>query len=123
VALNEDGSFTVAMGSSAVGQGVETVFAQIAADALEVPIERIREVLHGSTALLSDGYGAYHSRSVVMGGSALLDAVEKFRAAVRAEAAARLGCAADAIKIDDDNVMGPDGRALALNEFAGVAVE
>src|SRR5262249_34918627 len=48
VGLNVDGSFTVSMGSSAVGQGVETVFAQIAADALEVPIERIREVLHGS---------------------------------------------------------------------------
>ena len=50
--------------SSSVGQGVETVFAQIAADALEVPIERIRHVYHGSTAYVSDGYGAYHSRSI-----------------------------------------------------------
>ena len=58
------------MGSSSVGQGVETVFAQIAADALEMPIERIRHVYHGSTAYVSDGYGAYHSRSIVMGGSA-----------------------------------------------------
>jgi carbon-monoxide dehydrogenase large subunit len=125
VELHDDATFTVFMGSSAVGQGVETVFAQIAADALEVPIERIRQVLHGSTAYLSDGYGAYHSRSVVMGGSALLDAVEKFRAAVRAEAAKRFGCAEDAIRIDNDNVMvtGPDGQALALGEFAGIAIE
>jgi carbon-monoxide dehydrogenase large subunit len=123
VTLNDDGSFTIAMGSSAVGQGVETVFAQIAADALEVPIERIREVKHGSTALLSDGYGAYHSRSVVMGGSALLDAVEKFRAALCAAAAPRLGCDAAAAKMDDDKVLGPDGRALPIKELAGVTAE
>ncbi len=92
VALNDDASYTVSLGSSAVGQGVETVFAQIAADALEVPLERIREVLHGSTAYVSDGYGAYHSRSVVMGGSALLDAVEEIprRAARRGRDATRL---------------------------------
>ncbi|HEY4921983.1 MAG TPA: xanthine dehydrogenase family protein molybdopterin-binding subunit [Xanthobacteraceae bacterium] len=123
VALNDDATFTVSMGSSAVGQGVETVFAQIAADALEVPLERIREVLHGSTAYVSDGYGAYHSRSVVMGGSALLDAVEKFRAAVRTEAGTRLGCAAEAVRIGDDEVSSPDGRALPLADFAGIAVE
>jgi carbon-monoxide dehydrogenase large subunit len=123
VALNPDGSYSVYMGSSAVGQGVETVFAQIAADALEVPIERIREVQHGSTALLSDGYGAYHSRSVVMGGSALLDAVEKFRAAVAVAAAPRLGCDAAAVKIGDDKVVGPDGRSLPLKEFAGITTE
>jgi aerobic carbon-monoxide dehydrogenase large subunit len=123
VALNDDASFTVFIGSSAVGQGVETVFAQIAADALEVPLERVREVLHGSTAYVSDGYGAYHSRSVVMGGSALLNAVENFRAAVRAEAAKRLGCAEDAVRIGDDKVTGPDGRTLALKDFAGIAAE
>ncbi len=123
VALNEDATFTVAMGSSAVGQGVETVFAQIAADALEVPLERIRDVRHGSTAYVSDGYGAYHSRSVVMGGSALLDAVDKFRAALRAAAAGRLRCAPEAVRIGDDKVTGPDGRALPLKDFAGVAAE
>ena len=68
------------MGTSSVGQGVETVFAQIAADALEVPIERIHHVYHGSTAYVSDGYGAYHSRSTVMGGSAVLDATNNFMA-------------------------------------------
>ena len=47
--LETDGSVSVYVGSSSVGQGVETVFAQIAADALEVPIDRIRGVFHGST--------------------------------------------------------------------------
>ena len=92
--IGADGAVTVFMGSSAVGQGVETVFAQIAADALEIPIERITDVFHGSTAYVSDGYGAYHSRSIVMGGSALLDAVKNLHEAIRGEAAKRWGCAA-----------------------------
>src|SRR5262249_29002002 len=65
--INPDGSVSVFMGSSAVGQGVETVFAQIAADALELPIDRIAAVFHGSTPYVSDGYGAYHSRLGVQG--------------------------------------------------------
>ena len=123
LALNDDGSVTVYMGSSAVGQGVETVFAQIAADALEIPMDRIREVLHGSTAHVSDGYGAYHSRSVVMGGSALLDAAEKFRSAIRIAAANRLGCDAAAVKLGEETVSGPDGRSLKLAELAGISAE
>ncbi len=89
--IGADGAVTVFIGSSAVGQGVETVFAQIAADALEIPIDRITDVFHGSTAYVSDGYGAYHSRSVVMGGSALLDAVKNLHEAIRGEAAQALG--------------------------------
>jgi carbon-monoxide dehydrogenase large subunit len=58
-----------------------------------------------------------------MGGSALLDAVEKFRAAVGAAAAPRLDCVAAAVKIADDKVLGPDGRSLPLEELAGITVE
>ena len=123
LALNEDGSVSVYMGSAAVGQGVETVFAQIAADALEIPMDRIRDVFHGSTAYVSDGYGAYHSRSIVMGGSALLDATEKFRAAIRAAAAKRLGCEEREIKIGEDAVGGPGGQSLPLGALAGISAE
>jgi carbon-monoxide dehydrogenase large subunit len=123
LALNEDGSVSVYMGSAAVGQGVETVFAQIAADALEIPMDRIRDVFHGSTAYVSDGYGAYHSRSIVMGGSALLDATEKFRAAIRIEAAKRLGCEERDIKIGEDAVAGGGGRSLPLAALAGISAE
>jgi aerobic carbon-monoxide dehydrogenase large subunit len=123
LAINEDGSVTVFMGSSAVGQGVETVFAQIAADALEIPMDRIRHVHHGSTAYVSDGYGAYHSRSVVMGGSALLDATEKFHAAIHAAAAARLGCDATEIKIEGDRIFAAGGKSLPFAEFAGLSAE
>ena len=123
LAINEDGSIAVFMGSSAVGQGVETVFAQIAADALEIPIERIRDVFHGSTAYVSDGYGAYHSRSVVMGGSALLDAAKNFQEALRVAAAKRLGCDAAEIDLSDGKIARRGGPSLSLAEFAGLAVE
>ena len=99
------------MGTSSVGQGVETMFAQIAADALEVPIERIRHVHHGSTAYVSDGYGAYHSRSTVMGGSAVLDAANNFMAALRQAAGKRLGCAESNVTLDIDKVTG-GGRSM-----------
>jgi aerobic carbon-monoxide dehydrogenase large subunit len=121
--VNDDGSISVFIGSSAVGQGVETVFAQIAADALEIPMDRIRGVYHGSTAFVSDGYGAYHSRSIVMGGSALLDAASNFQAALRDEAAKRLGCDASAIRLGEDKVGGPGGKSLPLADFAGLSKE
>ena len=117
--VNDDGSISVFMGSSAVGQGVETVFAQIAADALEIPMDRIRWVHHGSTAYVSDGYGAYHSRSIVMGGSALLDAANNFKAALSEAAAKRLGCDAGEIRLGEDKVSGPGGKSLPLSDFAG----
>ena len=66
--LNDDGSVSVFVGSSAVGQGLETAFAQITADALELPLEQIRGVFHGSTDYVAEGYGTYGSRTVVMGG-------------------------------------------------------
>jgi carbon-monoxide dehydrogenase large subunit len=121
--VNGDGTISVYLGTSSVGQGVETIFAQIAADALEIPVERIRHVHHGSTAYVSDGYGAYHSRSTVMGGSAVLDATNNFLAALRDAAAKRLGCDASAVKLDIDKVSGPGGQSLPLKEFAGLTAE
>jgi aerobic carbon-monoxide dehydrogenase large subunit len=120
--VNDDGTIMVFMGTSSVGQGVETIFAQIAADALEMPIERIRHVHHGSTAYVSDGYGAYHSRSTVMGGSAVLDAASNFLKALREAAAKRLDCAPADVKLDVDKLAGA-GKSIALKEFAGVTAE
>jgi len=113
----------VFIGSSAVGQGVETVFAQIAADALEIPMDRIREVRHGSTAYVSDGYGAYHSRSIVMGGSALLNATKNLHELIRATAASRLLCAPSAITIEQERIAGPGGKLLTFADFAGLSAE
>jgi aerobic carbon-monoxide dehydrogenase large subunit len=113
--LETDGSVSVHVGSSSVGQGLETVFAQIAADALEMPIERIRGVFHGSTSCVSDGYGSYHSRAVVMGGSAILAAAANLRDAIRAAASERLACQpADIEIVEGATAVGPGGRSIAL---------
>jgi carbon-monoxide dehydrogenase large subunit len=126
IVLERDGLYSVYVGSSAIGQGLETAFAQIAADALEVTIDRIRGVFHGSTSYVGDGYGAYHSRSVVMGGSAILDAAAKLRDAIRAQAAQRLNCQAAAVEIVEGvKAMGPGGNSVALNELSdeGISAE
>jgi aerobic carbon-monoxide dehydrogenase large subunit len=116
--LERDASVSVYVGSSANGQGLETVFSQIAADALEMPLDRIRGVFHGSTDLVREGFGSYSSRSVVMGGSAIVDAAGKLRDAIRAAAAHRLGCAAADIVLADGAARGPDRRTIALGQLA-----
>jgi aerobic carbon-monoxide dehydrogenase large subunit len=101
--LETDGSLSVYLGSSSVGQGLETIMAQIAADAMEVSYEKIT-VHHGSTSHVKDGYGAYHSRSTVMGGSAILLAAEKLKDLIRKAGAERLGCKPDEVTIDSEQV-------------------
>ncbi len=120
--LESDGTVSVHVGSSANGQGLETAFAQIAADALEIPMARIRGVFHGSTDLLPQGFGTYSSRSIVMGGSAILAAAAKLREIIRAAAARRLGCDAKEVEIVEGEVRvdaGASGRTFVpLSEIA-----
>jgi aerobic carbon-monoxide dehydrogenase large subunit len=104
--LESNGSISVYVGSSANGQGLETAFAQIAADALEIPMAQIRGVFHGSTDLLPEGFGTYSSRSIVMGGSAILAAAAKLREMIRAAAAQLLGCEWRDIEIVEGGVRG-----------------
>jgi len=112
-----DGTVSVFVGSSAIGQGLETSHSQIAAEALELPIDRIR-LLHGSTTYLHEGFGSFASRATVMGGGAILAAAENFLARMRAAAAARLDVTAEQLRISDGNVVAPDGRTLSLAELA-----
>ena len=115
--LEADGTVSVYVGSAAVGQGLETVMAQIAADTLGLPLGQVR-VLHGSTPFLNEGYGAFASRSTVLGGSAVFEAANELLAEIRTAAAARLGCAAGEVELADGSARGPDGRSLAFAELA-----
>ncbi|HLK82339.1 MAG TPA: xanthine dehydrogenase family protein molybdopterin-binding subunit [Xanthobacteraceae bacterium] len=118
--LENDGRVSVHVGSSANGQGLETAFAQIAADALEIPMERIRGVFHGSTDLLPQGFGTYSSRSIVMGGSAIAAAAAKLRDMIRAAAAQRLGCKPRDVDIVEDGARARDDGLgfVPLSEIA-----
>jgi len=113
--LEADGTVSVYVGSTAVGQGLETVMAQIAADTLGLPLGQVR-VLHGSTPLLDEGYGAFASRSTVLGGSAVFEAANALLAKIHA--GARLGCAAEQVELGDGSARAPDGGSLAFAELA-----
>jgi carbon-monoxide dehydrogenase large subunit len=76
VHLNKDGSVTVLIGTQSSGQGHETAYAQIAAAALGVAVERVR-VVQGDTDVVPAGKGTGGSRSIPVGGASLSQAVDK----------------------------------------------
>ena len=118
LAVQTDGSVSVYVGSTNVGQGLETVCVQIAADALKLPMDRIR-LFHGSTPYLTEGFGSFHSRSVVMGGSAVLAAANALREAIRKAAAPRLGCTPAEVTIGEQLCASFGGTSIALSDLAG----
>lgn len=120
--LEKNGDISLFAGSSGIGQGIETILAQIAADYLEIPMERIT-VFHGSTNLLKKGWGSYGSRATVMGGSAVIDACKKLLALFRISAAKRLGVEPDAITIAEGVARVADGRSVPLAEVASDHLE
>ena len=107
VAVTEVG-IVARTGATAQGQGRSTAAAQIAADPLGVHPDAIT-VVHGDTAAVPEGMGAFASRSTAIGGSALLRAAEALATAVRAEAARRMNCAAEAVRLTDGGATGPAG--------------
>ena len=76
VRFHPTGSVTVFTGSNSHGQSHETTFAQIVAERLGVPIENV-EIVHGDTDRIPFGMGTYGSRSVAVGGSAIVRAIDK----------------------------------------------
>ncbi len=76
VRVNPTGSVTVLTGSHSHGQGHETTFAQVVADKLGIDPAQI-DIVHGDTAKIPFGMGTYGSRSLAVGGSAIVKALDK----------------------------------------------
>ena len=76
VRVHPTGSVTVFTGTHSHGQGHETTFAQIVSDTLGISIESV-EVSHGDTNKIPFGMGTYGSRSLAVGGSAMVKALDK----------------------------------------------
>ncbi len=74
--VHPTGSITVFTGTHSHGQGHETTFAQLVSDRLGVPLEMV-DVVHGDTNKIPFGMGTYGSRSLPVGGSALVKAMDK----------------------------------------------
>ncbi len=76
VRVNPTGSVTVLTGSHSHGQGHETTFAQVVADKLGIDAAQV-EIVHGDTDKIPFGMGTYGSRSLAVGGSAIVKALDK----------------------------------------------
>jgi carbon-monoxide dehydrogenase large subunit len=76
IRVHPTGSVTVFTGSHSHGQGHETTFAQVVADRLGMPIENV-DIVHGDTSKILFGMGTYGSRSIAVGGTAIVKALDK----------------------------------------------
>ncbi|GAW50758.1 MULTISPECIES: xanthine dehydrogenase family protein molybdopterin-binding subunit [unclassified Nocardioides] len=112
------GKVEVITGASAHGQGHETAFSQIVADRLGVAFEDV-EVLHGDTQISHKGLDTYGSRSLVVGGEALVRAVDKVIEKARPIAAHLLEASVDDLEYSGGrfSVKGTD-QGLAIGEIA-----
>jgi aerobic carbon-monoxide dehydrogenase large subunit len=120
VTVDTGGAVEVVTGAASVGQGMETVIAQICADALGVDYARVR-VAHGRTDRIDHGLGAFASRVTVMAGEATRQAALKVRSKAIGMAAALLQAPADVLEVVDGEVRRrdrPSGPSIPLAELA-----
>jgi CO/xanthine dehydrogenase Mo-binding subunit len=102
ISLTPTGGIELVTGGASLGQGYETVMAQICADALGVDYRSVT-VVHGQTDRIADGIGAHASRATVMTGSAAYDGALKLRAML-------LECAAGLLQMRTVNLEIRNGR-------------
>jgi carbon-monoxide dehydrogenase large subunit len=121
VRVHPSGKVAVIIGASPHGQGEETTFAQIVADALGAPFEDV-EVVHGDTAATPMGWGTYGSRTTPVGGGAVSLAARRVADKARRLAAHLLEAAEEDVVVTDGryHVAGAPARSLS---FADVALQ
>jgi carbon-monoxide dehydrogenase large subunit len=120
VTIEDDGTATIRVGTSAHGQGHATSFAMIVADRLGIPLERVRFV-QSDTAEVPTGGGTGGSRSLQLGGSAVASAADAVLAEAREVAATLLEANVDDIVVMEGGlgVAGVPARAIEWAELAG----
>ncbi len=118
IRVHPTGSVTVLTGTHSHGQGHETTFAQLVCDTLGVPVSQV-DVVHGDTAKIPFGMGTYGSRSLAVGGTAMVKAMDKIIAKAKRIAAHLLEASVDDIEHERGvfRVAGTD-RQKTLGEIA-----
>ena len=121
IRVHPTGSVTVLTGTHSHGQGHETTFAQLVAEQLGVPMDKV-EIVHGDTAKIPFGMGTYGSRSLPVGGSAMVKAMDKIILKGRKIAAHMMEAAVDDVEFKDGkfSVAGTD-KAKSFGEVAMLA--
>jgi CO/xanthine dehydrogenase Mo-binding subunit len=118
VELESDGKAVVYAGAASVGQGVETALAQVCAEHLGVTYDALR-VVHGDTAAVPDGMGAFGSRTSMLTGAAVMKASDALRARLLELASEALEISPADLTLDGDRVYakGAPSRAITLGEL------
>jgi carbon-monoxide dehydrogenase large subunit len=121
IRVHPTGSVTVFTGTHSHGQGHETTFAQLVHDQLGVPMAMI-DVVHGDTDKIPFGMGTYGSRSLPVGGSAMVKAMDKIIAKGRKIAAHLMEASVDDIEFKDGSfhVAGTD-KSKTLTDISMAA--
>ncbi len=120
VGVDDSGAVEVVTGAASVGQGMETVIAQICADRLGVDYQQVR-VVHGQTDRIAFGMGAFASRVTVMTGEATHLAATKLRDKALAAAALLLQSRPEALAVIEGKVVSksaPNGPSVSLGDVA-----
>jgi carbon-monoxide dehydrogenase large subunit len=122
VRFSPTGMVTVFTGSQTQGQGHETTFSQVVAARLGIPIENV-DVVHGDTGQVQWGHGTYGSRSLAVGGSAIVTACDKAIAKGKKVAAHLLEASEADIEFKDGNftVSGTD-KTKSMGEIIMAAM-
>jgi carbon-monoxide dehydrogenase large subunit len=118
VGLDADGRAHVHVGSASVGQGVETVLAQICAEHLGVAYDDVT-VIHGDTDVVPEGVGSFGSRATSLGGAAVMQAAAGVRERLLALAADELEASATDLELAESRVVvrGSPGTSVALADL------
>src|SRR5436190_10193225 len=118
--INPDGTVTVFTGKVELGQGIVTALAQIAAEELDVPLSRVT-IISGDTGRTPNEGQTAGSQSIEQSGTALRMAGAEVRSLLIDLAAAKLGVAADTLKVTDGVINAPDGRKVDDGELTAEA--
>ena len=123
VRIEPDGSATVLSGAASIGQGIETSLAQIAADNLGLPIERVSVVLGDSDAVPYSSAGSIASRAMTVAGGALVRSSVELADKIKTIAAHQLEASVDDIELVDESarVRGTPASAISLASIADSA--
>ena len=120
IQVDTSGHVEVITGGSSIGQGFETVMAQVAAETLGTDYKKMR-VIRGNTERIEHGIGAHASRATVMTASATREAALKVRDKALSVAAELMQAPADALDIVDGEVVrkdNPGGPSISLGKIA-----
>ena len=119
IALTDGGGVEVYLAITPMGQGHQTLMAQICADSLSVPYESV-QVFHGNTDYLPSGIGTFGSRSTVMAGSAIHLAAQTLQGKILETAAGYLDTESSSLEFRNGRVIRKGGEGEALLDLARV---